>query len=346
MLIGTIMFGGIILSKKKLVIFDKDEKYARSLMEYLHTKQDFPYTISVFSDEAILLEYSLKTEIHLLLVSESAYAEIKDAVKAERIMILNESGELAWKDLQNIKKYQSADHIVQEIMHYYVEVEKVFPMKMTLHVNTKIIGFFSPIRRCSQTTMGLTLGQIMAEKCRTLYLNFESLSGFSHLLGYSGGKELSDLMFFLETAPERFGIHLKSCVKKLDNLDYIPPMSAMHQLLLINAETWQRLIEALVEEGGYEVIILDLSEGMQGLFEILRMCTHVYTLTKDDRYAQAKVEQYEQLLQVCDYDDVLKKTLKRRIPFMREIPNAFSYQPGAEYSRFIKNMLKEDGIYA
>ena len=128
-------------------------------------------------------------------------------------------------------------------------------MKMTLQVNTKIIGFFSPIRRCSQTTMGLTLGQIMAEKCKTLYLNFESLSGFSHLLGYSGGKELSDLIFLLETTPERFGIHLRSCVKKLDNLDYIPPMSAMHQLLLINAETWQRLIEALVEEGGYEVII-------------------------------------------------------------------------------------------
>lgn len=334
------------MSKKRLVIYDRDEKYAGNLMEYLAGMEDFPYTISVFSRKEALLEYSEEKEIHLLLVSESVYADIKDRVKAERIMILNESGELTWNDLQNIGKYQSAENIVQEIMHYYVEVAEVFPSMRTLTTETKLIGFFSPVRRCSQTTMGLTLGQIMAEKYKTLYLNFESLSGFPYMLGYSGGKDIADLLYFLETAPEKFGMNLRSCVKKLDNLDYVPPISAMHQLLLVKAENWQKLIGAMVKEGGYEVIILDLSEGMQGLFDILRMCTHVYTLTKEDRYAHAKVEQYEQLLQLCEYEDVLKKTFKRKIPIMREVPNAFLYHPGAEYSGYIKNMLKEDGIYA
>ena len=174
MFVSTIMFGGILLSKKRLVIYDRDEKYASNLMEYLRSTEDFPYAISVFSEKVVLLEYSVEKEIHLLLVSESAYAEIKDQVKAERIMILNESGELTWKDLQNIRKYQSAEHIVQEIMHYYVEVSEVFPFKLALQTDTKLIGFFSPVRRCSQTTMGLTIGQIMADKFRTLYLNFES----------------------------------------------------------------------------------------------------------------------------------------------------------------------------
>ena len=36
------------MNKKRMVIFDQDETYAGSLMEYLESMQNFPYTISVF----------------------------------------------------------------------------------------------------------------------------------------------------------------------------------------------------------------------------------------------------------------------------------------------------------
>ena len=333
------------MNKRKLIIYDKDEKYAGNLMEYLGEIKDFPYSISIFSKKEALMSYSKENSINLLLASESAYAEIEEWVKAERVMILNESGTLSWNDLQHIQKYQSAENIVQEIMHYYVEVAEVMPAIVTVCKDVKIVGFFSPVGRCSQTTMGLTLGQIMAEKCPTLYLNFESLSGFPYMLGYGEGKDISDLLYFMEIAPEKFDLHLQRCVRQLDSLNYILPMKAMHQLLLVKADMWQKLISAIANSGRYKVIILDLSEGIQGLFEILRMCSHIYTLTKDDRLARAKIQQYEQLLQLCEYEDVLNKTYKRKIPIMKEIPNGFCYHPGSEYSSYIKNMLKEDGIY-
>ena len=333
------------MNRRKLIIYDKDEKYAANLMEYLSAIKDFPYDISVFSKQDALVEYGRHTRIDLLLASESAYADIKGLVETERVMILNESGTFTWDDLQNISKYQSAENIVQEIMHYYIEVAEVMPSKVTVCEDVSIIGFFSPVGRCSQTTMGLTLGQIMSEKCPTLYINFESLSGFPYMLGYGAGKDIADLLYYLETAPEKFDLNLQRCIRQLDSLDYILPMKAMHQLLLIKSEMWQRLISAIAATGRYKVIILDLSEGIQGLFEILRMCTHIYTLTKDDRFAKAKIEQYEQLLQLCEYEDVLNKTYKRRIPIMKEIPNVLCYHPGSEYSGFIKKMLKEDGIY-
>lgn len=333
------------MNKRKLIIYDKDEKYAGNLMEYLSGIKDFPYDISIFSKQDALVEYAGHTKIDLLLASESSYADIKECVKADRVMILNESGTLTWSDLQNIRKYQSAENIVQEIMHYYIEVAEVMPAKVTVCENVKIIGFFSPVGRCSQTTMGLTLGQIMSERCATLYINFESLSGFPYMLGYGMGKDISDLLYYMETAPEKFDLNLQRCIRQLEGLDYILPMKTMHQLLLIKSEMWQKLISAIVASGRYKVIILDLSEGIQGLFEILRMCTHIYTLTKDDKIAKAKIEQYEQLLQLCEYEDVLNKTYKRKIPIMKEIPNVLCYHPGSEYSGFIKNMLKEDGIY-
>lgn len=333
------------MSKKRLIIYDRDEKYAANLSEYLSGIEDFPYAISVFSEQELLKKYATEHTIDLLLVSENSYENIKEEVNAEKLMILNESGQLTWNDLQNIKKYQSAENIVQEIMHYYVEVAEVMPAKLTACSDVKLIGFFTPVRRCSQTTMGLTLGQIMAEKSSTIYINFESLSGFPYMMGYSTGKDISDLLYILETSPEKFNLYLQGCIRKLDNLDYIMPMKAMHQLLLVKAEMWQKLVRALVECGKYKTIILDMSEGMQGVFEILRMCTHIYTLTRDDRFAVAKLEQYEQLLQICEYEDVLKKTCKRKIPIMKDIPDVFRYYPGSEYSMFIKSILKEDGIY-
>lgn len=345
MFISITKFGGIFLSKKKLVIFDKDERYAANLLEYLGSLDNFPYMISAFTEKEAFKKSFAGQKVDLLLASESSYAEIKEFAEAEQTMILNESGTLTWNDLQNIQKYQTAENIVREIMQYYVEVAQIVPSMMTLTETVKIIGFFSPVRRCLQTTMGLTLGQIMAEKYKTLYINFESLSGFPYMLGYSEGKDLSDLLYCSEIMPEKFGIHLKSCVKKLDNLEYIPPMNAMHQMLLVTSEKWRKMLQMIVRTGEYQVLVLDLSEGMQGLFDILRMCTHVYTLTKDDKYACAKLEQYERLLKICEYDDVLNKTFKRKIPIMHEIPNGFFYQPGGEYSRFIKNMLKEDGVY-
>lgn len=332
------------MNKKRMVIFDRDEKYAGSLMEYLESMENFPYMISVFSDEKALQAFTDQTDVSLLLVSETAYEKIRNAVRTEQVMILNESGTLTWKELHNIKKYQSANHIVQEIMHYYAEKEEIVHSRFTVKGNVQLIGLYSPVRRCSQTTLGITLGQVLAEENKTLYLNFESFSGFPCLMGYEGGRNLSDLLYFLEKSPEKFQLYFDTCVRKLENLDYIPPIHAMHQLLLIREEQWRNLILAIVKEGGYDVIILDLSEGMQGLFEILRMCTHVYTLTQDDRYAKAKVDQYEQLLQLCEYEDVLQKTTKRKIPFIKDAVDRFLYRPGGEFAAYVKKILKDDGL--
>ena len=73
-------------------------------MEYLSGIKDFPYDISVYSKQEALVKYAGRMKIDLLLVSETAYADIKQSVEAERVMVLNESGNLTWSDLQNIRK--------------------------------------------------------------------------------------------------------------------------------------------------------------------------------------------------------------------------------------------------
>ena len=74
------------------------------------------------------------------------------------------------------------------------------------------------------------------------------------------------------------------------------------------------LIEKIAALGGYDYIILDLSESIQGTFEILNMCDRIYTIIGEDDHARAKLAQYEELLAAYSYEAVLEKTSRQLLP--------------------------------
>ena len=59
----------------------------------------------------------------------------------------------------------------------------------------------------------------------------------------------------------------------------------------VTAEEWTGLLEKIEDLGEYEYVILDLSESMQGLFDILRKCKKVFTSVGKDRMAERKLMQ-------------------------------------------------------
>ena len=62
----------------------------------------------------------------------------------------------------------------------------------------------------------------------------------------------------------------------------------------------------------YEAVILDLGDAVNGLYDILKKCSKVYTLYIDDETAQAKLKQYEENLRTAGYADVLEHTVKKQ----------------------------------
>jgi hypothetical protein len=49
---------------------------------------------------------------------------------------------------------------------------------------------------------------------------------------------------------------------------------------------------------------------VSGLLQILNICDKVITITEDDMYAKAKIQQYEDLLNDLDYVGIIGKTEK------------------------------------
>ena len=179
-----------------LVLCDTEEEYAWHMTEYLRTQKEVPWEIHTYTEPVGLLEFAKQTEIEILVVAERAYTEEIRGLTVEKLVLLNESGVVRWEGIRNVNKYQQAEMVYKEILSEYMEIATEPLPKLTGICTTKLVGLFSPVHRCLQTTFALTLGQMLSMKYRTLYLNFEHYAGIPEIMPDVCTRDLADLVFF------------------------------------------------------------------------------------------------------------------------------------------------------
>ena len=336
------------MDKRILAIFDSEESYAYRLMEFISGKTNLPFQVYVFTDENKFYSCAQIKDIECLLISESAYKQEVETTKIPHIIILSESGANLNKALRHISKYQSSENILHEVMEYYTDRSEAVPLALRTGLrNMKIIGIYTPIGRCLQTTFSLTLGQMLAKRYRTLYLNFEIYSGFSKMLCREFDNDISDLMYYFGCAREKLAYRMESMVETVNGLDFIPPAEIYHNLVGIRGEQWLDLFGEIEKASEYEYLILDLTDGIMDLWDVLRGCDYIYTIARDDGLAMAKTQQYEKALQCMNYGDIATRTTKWKLPVFRQLPMRFEELTYGELACYIKTkvfpeLLKED----
>ena len=77
---------------------------------------------------------------------------------------------------------------------------------------SKIFTFFSPVKRCMQTTVALNMAQVLAQKGKTLYISMEAFYG-----NYIPEKEIdgniADLLYYYDCDASKIALYLqKVCV--------------------------------------------------------------------------------------------------------------------------------------
>ena len=328
--------------KKILALCDREEDYLYHMADYLEKKDHFPFVVHAFTDTSQLMKFVDKNRIELLLIAENAYDEsIKEKVTGQ-VLILNESGNEIEDVAENINKYQSSELIFRTVMSSYMGNGGGLPRRMSTGNKMQIIGNYSPIGRCLQTTFALSMGQILAKKHKTLYLNFESYSGFGHLLSREFGADITDALYYFSGEKEKLAYKLDGLVESMNGLDYIPPVLSYRDLREITGEQWIELFHEIERISEYEYLILDLSEQMSGLFDVLRECDRVFTIIKEDGLAEAKLRQYETLLQSMNYEDIAAKTRKWNPPVFHRLPSGMEQLTHGERAVCIKKIIEEE----
>ncbi len=329
------------MEHKLFVLCDPEEDYVHHMADFLRRKKEASWEIIAYTRPEELLR--LEEKIEILLISESVYGSYVEKLPVRLTVLLNESGILQEKALVNIDKYQEAEKVRQAVLECYMELEKDFYPRLGGENRTQLIGMFSPVRRCLQTTFAMTYGQLLAEKHRTLYLSFEHYAGVDEWQDCRR-QDLSTLLYYQQTEEADLGLHIQTMVRRMGNLEYVVPIVNGENLLYVTAREWLDLLKGLLTCGSYEYIILDLSESMQGLFEILRMCSKVYTIVQEDVQAKRKLNQYEQLLTSKEYEDVKLKTAKCRLPVFRKLPEEVEQYSKGELAEYIKGMFQREAM--
>ena len=302
--------------------------------------KNLPWELHTYTNVETLLEAGAQG-IDMLVVAESTFCRKLQEICPRCVIVLNESGVMRWEGVSYVNKYQEAEEVLKQLLGIYMEISDVQLPVFRTNRKTIFIGNYSPVHRCMQTSFAITMSLMLAESHPTLNLNFEHYAGIAELLPDMQTLDMADLLYFLNAQKDKFRLRLQTILKHKGALDFVPPMRSGQNLITVTAQEWLGLMERIEELEEYEYVVLDLGESMQGLFEILRMCRHVYTLTREDRIARGKLLQYEQVLALYEYGDVLGKTKRLSLSHIRKVPEELEQLTKGDLAEMVKGLIRE-----
>ncbi len=333
------------MSKVVLAVCDSNKVYCQRMQEYLRGHLKLSFVICVFSDPEKLMEFSRQQKIGLLVISESAYRSIPDSEynkEFKNVIILEEDlcdseaerSYTAFENLRVISKYSPASMIVDTVLELCMSSGEEFSglSGISERKSCKIIGFFTPISRCGQTSLAIKMGESIAKEKKTIMISFESFSALSSMFDTESEEDITDLLYYADCEREKFCLYLEKIKKTRNGLDYINPARTAMQVKEIGFGKLKGLIELLTKKAGYEYILLDLKEYPDGFFEILNMCDVLYTITRNNSADHYRIGKYNRVLGDNGYEEVLTKTIRFNLPEVRE---------GASYNRYVEALFLE-----
>ena len=331
------------MRKKQIVICDSNADYARRFQEYIEEQRLLPCRLAVYTDRVKFLEYIKEQRPGACILSEDLLKKpsFREEVEkhTDQVFILYEERENVTEN--GLYRYQSADALATQICAS-ANLKQHQKTNGECGEKTKLIGIYTPIGRCLQTSFALVLGQMLASKYQVLYLNFEAYSGFTQMMQKNFNADMADLLYFLKNLSHDFSQQFTSMKQSINGLDYIPPAFSYMDISNVLPGEWEHFLSALGEYGEYDYIILDLTNYIQGLYQILRLCSHVYTITRNDGVALAKIAHYENVLKELAYEDILEKTKKCSFPIYRQLPLATEDLLYSELADYARKILRED----
>lgn len=302
------------MERKLFAIYDPDPEFVFRFMEYVKTRLPLAMDVRAYTGEEHLKQAVEQTPPEILLVSSLVLTEEVKRFPVGNLVVLQENPDEEEQGMRMVYKYQSPGEVLRKTLEF-CEQKAARISTPVRKEGMEVIGVYSPVGRTRKTSFALTLGQILAENRPVLYLNFEMFAGFEQLFSERYNRDLSDLMYYARQKPEELSEKLAGMVCRIRKLDYVPPARCPDDLQNIQAEEWLDLFQRLGKQTSYEVVILDLSDAVHGLPEMLSACDRIYIAVRSDPVSRAKTEQFLWTLEEMQGKETTEKICRIRIPF-------------------------------
>lgn len=298
-----------------LAIYDLESGYVDSLMQYINQKQSMPFRTLAFTNKDALYEYLKNHHIDILLIGAENMEKNLEDEDIEKIVLLSGGNIFSeYIGYASIYKYQSSERIIRELLDYFADMNNSEGTLSPVVRDVEIVTVYSPVRRTGQTIFSLTMGQILANNYRTLYINLEEFSAFDKIFHQNYEGDLSDLMYFYKQNPDTLPIKLKAVVNTIHQLDYIPPLVYSKDLRNIGTDKWVELIQAIAATGMYEKIILDVNSVVSDIFPFFQCCDKLFMPVVSDAISLQKISAFEEYVLKSEENQIMDKCIKVEVP--------------------------------
>ena len=286
------------MNNKNLVICDPERDYAVRIATFLSEKREYRFRVRICSSYEQILEMK-EEKVDLYLVDENLYKGQEEPDKGRLILLSNETKAVDHA-IRRVNKYQSISQLYMEILDALSkETEEDYSPRRK--GEKKIIGIYSPVKRTGQTGFALKKGKELSKKSNVLYINMEAYAGDGS--GYFKEEEqnMSVLLYYAKQKEEFPIALLASLVKKVDALDYIPPAYYPEDIKAVSFEEWRWLFNRILNYSVYDVLILDIGDCVQNMFELFRICDTLYLPIVEDKIGKSKIRQLEDVMKKMGY---------------------------------------------
>lgn len=334
--------------RKKVVICDKEKRYAERLSDYIAHKKEFSNSlhgvISMFDSVDEMIS-SLKGEmIYVLLIGSACYMEFcesddRTSVNVNKLLILSDEKKLPDNvDDDYIFKYQAGYSIFGRLLTECFEYEagKIIEDKDC----ATLIGVYSPINRALKTTFSIILSEVLSETTSVLYVNFEGYSGLCQLLSIDSSVNIADLMYDYSVNKDKYPKRFHGFISSYDSIGIIPPVESVSEIQCIAAKDLISMLNKLKENGVYKTIVIDVGDNVNGIIDILSICNVVYMPIRDDSVSLTKIELFNKSIEKYNNSgDLSEKIYRLEFPVFQCIDGSIQNLKYSDFGEYVRKQV-------
>lgn len=292
-----------------IALYDSDKEYVESFNEYLKEQKQKSYSIILFTEVSALDAYCKVEKVDMIVIAE--YLIINNAIQEgdikeeDNIIVLADEKDVSSiNGIPAVYRYQPADLLISSILNLCAG-RVLYGSNLVEYTKKRrkcIVSIYSPIGRCGKTTFSIRLGVALSNReLKVLMINLEEFSLFMKYVKGDEGEDLSDLLYYYLSGNQSMTIKSEAVIRNYNGMDYIPPVKYAQDLRKINGETWKKFIDLTAEVKEYDIIILDISNMVEDVFEMLEFSDVIVMPVLDEENCNYRITEIQKYIQHSDY---------------------------------------------
>lgn len=271
----------------KILLFSTDVYFLKVFGEYL-SRERTDFDLYCYSDERIATE-KISNERYDLILCEKGY--LCEFSEEEKYVLLGTNTVFPSEiNKSELNIYQKADRVIEEL-EYLLQVVCGAATRDERGKNI-YLPFVSTEGGSGKTTLAYLTAAACAKQKKVLYVNLEPLAVTKFLYSneFENGME-EVLLSYNEENNDNSGVLLNAIKKNSDDVYVFPTLNNIGDYLETAPATILRILRAVVEVSGIEVVIVDLPDAFSNLSQtILSESKKIVWIYADGKMGTAKLE--------------------------------------------------------